>query len=110
MRRVFITTSVFWNLWKETGLNDDDIRDLEDYLIENPDAGDVVRSACGLRKLRWKTRTKGKRGGIRVLYVDFPGKEKLFFISLIRKNETAGLTQGEKKIICKLIKEIEKSL
>jgi hypothetical protein len=110
MKRVFITTHVFWDLWTETRLNDEDIRELEDFLINNPASGDVIKSAGGLRKLRWKTKTLGKRGGIRVLHVDFPGKEKLFFISLLRKNESSDLPQSDKKIICKLIKEIEKSL
>ena len=33
------------------------------YLIDHPDAGDVISGAGGVRKLRWGAKGKGKRGG-----------------------------------------------
>jgi DNA-binding XRE family transcriptional regulator len=33
------------------------------YLIDHPDAGDVIPASGGLRKLRWAAKGKGKRGG-----------------------------------------------
>jgi hypothetical protein len=110
MRRVIITTNHFWKLWQSLGLNDDDIKELEDVLIKNPDTGSVIKSTGGLRKLRWKIKGKGKRGGLRIFYVDFPKYEKMYFISLLKKNEIADLSVEVKKAITKLIKEIEISL
>jgi mRNA-degrading endonuclease RelE of RelBE toxin-antitoxin system len=40
-----------------------------DWIACNPDAGEVIPSAKGLRKVRWKATGKGKRGGARVIYV-----------------------------------------
>jgi hypothetical protein len=37
------------------------------YLIDYPDAGDVIPSAGGARKLRWAAKGKGKRGGARII-------------------------------------------
>ena len=37
-------------------------------IIRNPEAGDVVRESGGIRKLRWKRKGIGKRGGLHVIY------------------------------------------
>jgi hypothetical protein len=41
----------------------DGIEALAVYLIDHPDAGNVIPGAGGARKLRWAARGKGKRGG-----------------------------------------------
>lgn len=110
MKRVFVTNNKFWKLWVDSGLEDDDLKEVEDVLIKKPDLGDVIKSTGGLRKLRWGAKGKGKSGGIRILYVDFPKYEQLFFITLLRKSETAELSSELKKAITKLIKEIENKL
>lgn len=49
-------------------LNDAEYRELQSFLIEQPEAGDLIQGAGGLRKLRWSMDNKGKREGIRVIY------------------------------------------
>ncbi|MDD5361745.1 MAG: type II toxin-antitoxin system RelE/ParE family toxin [Ignavibacteria bacterium] len=110
MKRIFITTRHFWSLWEDLGFGGGEARELEDELIKNPEKGSVVKETGGLRKLRWAYGGKGKRGGIRVLYVDFPEFEKLFFISLLCKGERAVLKNTEKKEITKIIKAIKEEL
>ena len=39
------------------------------FLIDHPDAGDVIPGARGARKLRWAAKGKAKRGGARILYL-----------------------------------------
>jgi hypothetical protein len=39
-----------------------------DWIAENPEAGDVIPGAGGLRKVRWTRAGVGKRGGARVIY------------------------------------------
>jgi hypothetical protein len=38
-----------------------------DYLIDHPDAGNVIPGSSGARKLRWAAKGKGKRGGARII-------------------------------------------
>ncbi len=38
------------------------------WIAENPEAGDVIPGAGGLRKVRWSRAGMGKRGGARVIY------------------------------------------
>jgi hypothetical protein len=37
-------------------------------LAVNPEAGDVEPKSGGIRKIRWVSGGKGKRGGVRVIY------------------------------------------
>ena len=43
---------------------DDEYRELQDYLLEQPNAGDIIKGSGGIRKLRWKVEGRGKRGGV----------------------------------------------
>ena len=49
-------------------MDDDLYRQLQNFLIEQPDAGDLIEGTGGLRKVRWKLPGTGKRGGVRVIY------------------------------------------
>ncbi|MBI3249472.1 MAG: type II toxin-antitoxin system RelE/ParE family toxin [Deltaproteobacteria bacterium] len=49
-------------------LHDDEYAELQQFMMENPEAGDVVRESGGVRKLRWKRKGMGRRGGLRVIY------------------------------------------
>jgi len=49
-------------------LDDDEYAELQQFMMENPEAGNVVRESGGVRKLRWKRKGMGKRGGLRVIY------------------------------------------
>jgi len=45
----------------------DGIETLAVYLIDHPDAGDVIPGSGGVRKLRWAAKGKGKRGAARII-------------------------------------------
>lgn len=45
------------------------IEALASYLAEHPDAGDVIPSSGGARKVRWAAKGNGKRGSARVVYL-----------------------------------------
>ena len=55
---LFIETPYFTRFCEEH-CSDDDLRDLQQQLIERPDAGDLIRGAKGLRKLRWALPGRG---------------------------------------------------
>ena len=110
MIRLFIYTKEFDRLWKSAGFGDTELRMIENKLIKNPSTGKVISGTYGLRKFRWNIKGKGKSGGLRILYVDFPIHSKLFLITLIKKSERENITQPEKKIINKLITEIKNNL
>lgn len=52
MKRTFIEVPLFTKKWKELGLTDEDLRDLQNILLQNPKSGDVIQGTGGLRKIR----------------------------------------------------------
>ena len=97
MQRTFIEVPMFTRKWKELGLTDEDLRNLENILLENPKSGDPIQGTGGLRKIRIPIEGRGKRGGDRVIYVDIELKERIYFINVYAKNEKDDLTDDERK-------------
>ena len=90
------------------GLNDENLRELEQELLKNPQSGDVIEGTGGARKLRIKIRNRGKSGGGRVIYLDVFEKEKLYFLFAYPKNVQENLIAEQKRIIKNIIEEIKK--
>jgi hypothetical protein len=49
-------------------LDDEEYGELQQCLMQNPEAGALVPGSGGVRKLRWRRTGKGKRGGLRLIY------------------------------------------
>ena len=110
MEREFISLDIFSKLWEDPGLDDNDLKNLEEYLCLNPEAGSIIQHSGGVRKLRWKLRDKGKSGGIRVLYIDFIIYEKIYLLTVYPKSKKEDMTEKEKKIIKQLVNELKEEL
>ena len=63
----FIESRLFERSAREY-LDDDSYSAMQAWLIESPEAGDLIPGSGGCRKLRWHIAGKGKRGGVRVIY------------------------------------------
>lgn len=110
MRREFVILSEFEKHWKDIGMTDEDLRELEIFLCVHPQAGDMMEETGGLRKLRWALKGRGKSGSIRTLYVDFAYYEKIYLITAYTKGEKENLSKVEKKAVKAVIKSIEQEL
>ena len=67
------------------------------YLIEHPEAGDVIPGSGGVRKLRWAAKGKGKRGGSRIIYVYIVVAASIYLLRCYAKSVKTDLTADEKK-------------
>ncbi len=63
----FIESSAFERIYP-VYLDDDEYAELQQFLMQNPETGQVVPGSGGVRKLRWARPGMGKRGGLRVIY------------------------------------------
>ena len=63
MNRTFIEVPMFSKKWKELGLSDENLRELQNVLLKDPKSGDVIQGTGGLRKIRIPLDNTGKRGG-----------------------------------------------
>ena len=103
---IFIESLLFEKL-RDKYLDDESYRQLQNFLLAQPLAGDVIQSSGGLRKLRWSAKGKGKRGGIRTIYLYITEKSHIHFLTLYAKNEVSDLTAQEKKILKGIVEELK---
>jgi hypothetical protein len=108
MRRVFRETPIFSEKLDSVG-DDSLLRSIEDDILDNPEAGATIAGTGGIRKLRAPdpSRKKGKRGGLRVLYLDLPDRERCYLLYLYGKDEAEDLTADEKKGFKTLVAQIK---
>lgn len=108
MTRRFVMLSVFEKQWEKIGLTDDDLRRLQQEILQNPKAGDVIQGTGGLRKIRFAFEHRGKSGSSRVAYVDFAVDKEIYLMAVYAKNEKTNLTKAERNDIKKLIENLKK--
>lgn len=78
-------------------LDDESYAGLQAWLAKHPDAGDVIRASGGLRKIRWAAKGHGKRGGLRVIYYWWMGKDRISMLFVYPKNEMDDLDADQLK-------------
>ena len=110
MTREFVMMPEFDRQWEKLGLSDDELRQLQEVLLENPKAGVVIRGTKGLRKLRIAFEGQGKSDSGRVAYIDFTVQEQIYLITAYPKNEKDNLTKAERNAIAKMITTLKKGV
>ena len=110
MTRTFIELPIFRSKWEDLGLNDTDLRRLQEQLLSDPKVGAVMRGTGGVRKMRFSFEHRGKSGSIRIIYVDFEVYEKIYLITAYPKNEKENLTDSERGELKRLISILEDQL
>lgn len=110
MVREFIRLPEFEKQCKQLSLSEEDIREIENVLLDTPSVGDVIQGTGGLRKFRIPLPNKGKSGGARVIYIDFACYEKIYLITAYSKNETENLSQAERNELKSFVKRLESEL
>lgn len=110
MNRKFVVIPSFMIKWKNMGLTEEDMRRLENELLEDPKVGAVMKGTGGVRKMRFSFENTGKSGAVRVIYVDFEVQGQIFLLDTYAKDKKENLTKGERNDIKKVVKLIELSL
>ena len=80
--------------------DDEGFRAFQNALLVNPHAGAVIPGCHGLRKVRWSdpSRNKGKRGGIRIIYLYVEEAERTLLLFAYDKN-IPDLTAEQKRLL-----------
>lgn len=84
-------------------LSEAEIFELELALLTDPQAGDVMPGAKGLRKLRRPASGRGKRGGTRIIYYLMTTEQKILLIYAYAKNMQGDLSPAQAKQFIQLI-------
>lgn len=99
---VIIETTVFTRLIREL-LHDDEYRELQQFLVQQPDSGDLIPGGGGLRKLRWKLEGTGKRGGIRTIYYWMTRDEQLWMLYVYKKSKQTDISKAQLNILRNIV-------
>lgn len=104
MRAIFVELPPFERV-RTSHLDDAAYRALQNELMANPTAGDVIEGTGGLRKLRQADarRGKGKRGGLRVIYYWWLGGDQFWLFTVYDKDEADDLSAEQRKTLKRLL-------
>lgn len=100
----FIETPIFTKELQNL-LEDEEYRALQLALLFRPEQGVIIPGAGGLRKLRWRQKGKGKRGGCRVIYYWDEVHETFYMLLAYAKSKQEDLTPAQMKVLTKLVRE-----
>lgn len=105
MKALFIELPAF-SRHRASYLDDAAYSELQQSLLKNPEAGDVIEGTGGLRKVRHgdARRGKGKRGGLRVIYYWWVGGAQFWLFAVYDKDELADLSADERCNLKALLK------
>ena len=105
MKAIFVELPPFERN-RQDYLSDESFLEFQKTLMQNPEAGDVIEGTGGLRKIRYtdEKRSKGKRGGLRVIYYWWVSGQQYWLFTLFNKNEMDDLTLMQRKILKDLLK------
>lgn len=95
LRQVIFSESISFTKAVQRILSEEDYFELQNLLIDTPDAGDVIPGSRGLRKIRVGSGGKGKRGGSRVIYYWYVDPEKIQFCRIYEKSNQENLSKAE---------------
>ena len=110
MNIMFVETRVFTTRVNRLGL-EGALKDLQEELLRNPEAGRMDPGTGGLRKIRLpdKRRGMGKRGGARAHYLWLSDKCLVYLLFVYAKDEVDTLTADQKRQLQDVVSSIKKS-
>lgn len=98
---IFYETDVFTARIVEL-IDDESYAALQEAIVADPEAGDLIPRSKGLRKIRWKGSGRGKRGGIRVIYY-LVHHDEVYMLYAYPKNKETDLSQRHIQILRDLV-------
>ena len=106
MKAIFVELPPF-ERHRNDYLTDESFRSFQLMLMASPQVGDVIEGTGGLRKVRFadKSRGKGKRGGLRVIYYWWVGGEQFWLFAVYNKDEMNDLTSAQRKLLKGLLEQ-----
>jgi len=103
---VFIETAHFTH-WISTYLNDKEYCELQYYLMEHPEAGNIIPGGNGVRKIRWGRQGSGKSGGYRIIYYWAKARDQIYMLTAYSKTEHENIDAKTLAQIAKQLGEIK---
>ena len=104
---LFIETPIFSKLVTDL-IPDDEYRKIQLALVLRREAGKIIPGSGGLRKIRWKISSSGKRGDLRLIYFWDVPEDRIYMLLIYKKAKQKDLNPNQLKILRNLVKELLK--
>jgi hypothetical protein len=88
-------------------MSEEEFRDMQNTLIDNPAFGAVLPRTGGCRKMRVRRPGTGKSGGARVIYYCLGKRNEIHLLMLFPKGAKTTLTRGEESILKALTTKVK---
>jgi len=99
---IFVETAIFTKCLKGL-MQDDEYRQFQQFLANQPTAGKLIKSSGGLRKIRWGFETQGKSGGVRVIYYYVQPDSHIRLLLIYPKSEQDNLSDKQLKLLKNIV-------
>ena len=87
-------------------LSEEEYLGLQSFLLQNPEAGKIVRGSGGVRKVRQAMAGKGKSGGVRVIYYFKKQDDEIWLLTIYSKSEIENIPAHVLRQIAKEIEDV----
>lgn len=91
MQYEFIESSLFTKMVYDY-LSEEDYTAFQQFLLEQPDVGDLIKGSGGVRKVRWARAGSGKSGGVRVCYYTRNAAGQILLLVIYAKSVRASIS------------------
>lgn len=87
-------------------LSDEEYRQVQNTLVEDPECGDLIKGGGGIRKVRHAVQGRGKSGGVRAIYYWVKDRYQIYMLVVYPKSKKDDLSDQETAILRELVKEL----
>jgi len=101
---IIVETSIFTRRVTEL-MSDEEYREFQSALVENPELGAIIQGSGGLRKVRWSVSGRGKRGGSRIIYYWATAKNQILMLFIYTKNERDDISSEQLKSLKQIMEQ-----
>src|SRR5438552_7236323 len=112
MDAIFVEARAFTQVVEDYFGGDEAYSAFQHFLARSPESGRVIAGCGGLRKVRWPDprRGKGKRGGLRIIYLHLPEAQHFLMLDVYDKDEAEDLSPADRARLAQLAAEYRETV
>ena len=108
MERLFIWGTEAEKVLQKSGVSDEQIQDMEQSIMAG--GGDPIKGTGGLKKIRCGAEGRGKRGGVRIVFADYPRHGKTHLVTAWSKGDKETLSKSDRNALKQVKKDLDKAV